>query len=173
MLSPSPDWFVGVSGLLLHDGSNWIDNLVIDLRPYDGGVRDIGFESHQIAFVMHYRFGVSEFVHPYIGARLAIGFALINDEKLERRRPRDDFSPSGFTIGAAGIVGLDFPLNHWLTVYTKCAREKATLASVATQRAITSIAIKVAAKIDHRRPKWNGWPPHPFLTLVSRSGLVL
>lgn len=40
MLGPSPDWFVGVSGLALHDGSNWIDDLVIDLRPYDGGVRD-------------------------------------------------------------------------------------------------------------------------------------
>ena len=40
MLGPSPDWFVGVSGLALHDGSNWIDDIVIDLRPYDGGTRD-------------------------------------------------------------------------------------------------------------------------------------
>lgn len=40
MLGPSPDWFVGVSGLELHDGANWIDDIVIDLRPYDGGTRD-------------------------------------------------------------------------------------------------------------------------------------
>ena len=40
MLGPSPDWFVGVSGLALHDGGNWIDTLVVDLRPYDGGTRD-------------------------------------------------------------------------------------------------------------------------------------
>jgi hypothetical protein len=40
MLGPSPDWFVGVSGLPLHDGAGWIDELVVDLRPYDGGTRD-------------------------------------------------------------------------------------------------------------------------------------
>lgn len=40
MLGPSPDWFVGVSGLALHDGGDWIDTVVVDLRPYDGGSRD-------------------------------------------------------------------------------------------------------------------------------------
>lgn len=44
MLGPSPDLFVGVSGLpLLVDGA-WVDELVIDLRPYDGGTRsDVDF----------------------------------------------------------------------------------------------------------------------------------
>jgi hypothetical protein len=40
MLGPTPDWFVGVTGLALHDGNDWIEELTIDLRPYDGGTRD-------------------------------------------------------------------------------------------------------------------------------------
>jgi len=40
MLGPTPDWFVGVSGLPLHDGNDWIDTVIVDLRPYDGGSRD-------------------------------------------------------------------------------------------------------------------------------------
>jgi len=40
MLGPSPDWFVGVSGLELHDGNAWVDEVVVDLRPFDGGTRD-------------------------------------------------------------------------------------------------------------------------------------
>lgn len=40
MLGPTPDWFIGVSGLALHDGSDWIDSVSVDLRPYDGGTRD-------------------------------------------------------------------------------------------------------------------------------------
>lgn len=39
MLGPSPDWFVGVSGLPLHDGAQWADEIVVDLRPLDGGTR--------------------------------------------------------------------------------------------------------------------------------------
>jgi len=40
MLGPTPDWFVGVSGLSLRDGGAWAEEIVIDLRPYDGGTRD-------------------------------------------------------------------------------------------------------------------------------------
>ncbi len=40
MLGPSPDWFVGVSGLMLHDGIDWIDSITVDLRPHDGGTRE-------------------------------------------------------------------------------------------------------------------------------------
>jgi len=39
MLGPSPDWFVGVSGLSLRDGEGWASELTIDLRPYDAGTR--------------------------------------------------------------------------------------------------------------------------------------
>lgn len=38
MLAPSPDWFVGVSGLnLLDEDMNWIDTLEVDLFVYDAG----------------------------------------------------------------------------------------------------------------------------------------
>ena len=40
MLGPSPDWFVGVSGLPLRDASGWLESVFVDLRPYDGGTRD-------------------------------------------------------------------------------------------------------------------------------------
>lgn len=39
MLGPSPDWFVGVSGLPLHSDDEWQDKLVVDLHPYDAGTR--------------------------------------------------------------------------------------------------------------------------------------
>lgn len=40
MLGPSPDWFVGVDALPLRNGDAWINELVVDLHPYDGGTRD-------------------------------------------------------------------------------------------------------------------------------------
>lgn len=39
MLGPSPDWFVGVSGLNLRDGNHWKELVEVDLYPYDGGSR--------------------------------------------------------------------------------------------------------------------------------------
>ena len=39
MLGPSPDWFVGVSGLPLREDDQWHEEVVVDLRPYDGGSR--------------------------------------------------------------------------------------------------------------------------------------
>ncbi len=41
MIGPSPDWFVGVSGLSLLDGSDaWRSSLTVDLFPYDAGTED-------------------------------------------------------------------------------------------------------------------------------------
>jgi hypothetical protein len=37
MLAPSPDWFVGVSGLPLMAGGAWRDEVVVELRPWDAG----------------------------------------------------------------------------------------------------------------------------------------
>lgn len=39
MLGPSPDWFVGVSGLALYENNAWIDQLDVNLALYDGGTR--------------------------------------------------------------------------------------------------------------------------------------
>ena len=41
MIGPSPDWFVGVSGVSLLDGSNeWRQSHVVDLFPYDAGTEE-------------------------------------------------------------------------------------------------------------------------------------
>jgi len=37
MIAPSPDWFVGVSGLNLLDGSSWRDRVEVELFVYDAG----------------------------------------------------------------------------------------------------------------------------------------
>ncbi|MFN0181571.1 MAG: spondin domain-containing protein [Gemmatimonadales bacterium] len=37
MVAPSPDWFVGVSGLNLRPNGRWVDGLTVDLLPYDAG----------------------------------------------------------------------------------------------------------------------------------------
>ncbi len=39
MLGPTPDWFIGVSGLPLRENDRWRSRVVVDLRPYDGGTR--------------------------------------------------------------------------------------------------------------------------------------
>jgi hypothetical protein len=37
MVAPSPDWFVGVSGLDLHSSGSWLSQLTVDLFSYDAG----------------------------------------------------------------------------------------------------------------------------------------
>ena len=39
MIGPSPDWFIGCSGLSLMEDGTWLDEVKIDLISYDGGVR--------------------------------------------------------------------------------------------------------------------------------------
>ena len=41
MIAPSPDWFVGVAGLLLLDAQDgWVESLVVNLYPWDAGTED-------------------------------------------------------------------------------------------------------------------------------------
>ena len=40
MIAPSPDWFVGLTNISLKENDTWIDNLVIDLHPYDAGTEN-------------------------------------------------------------------------------------------------------------------------------------
>lgn len=37
MVAPSPDWFVGVSGLDLCGANGWVDSVSIDMNVFDGG----------------------------------------------------------------------------------------------------------------------------------------
>lgn len=40
MIGPSPDWFVGVSELVLIGENGWLEELKVDLHPYDAGTRE-------------------------------------------------------------------------------------------------------------------------------------
>ena len=40
MLGPSPDWFVGVSGLSLQAGDDWVNSLIVPLALYDAGTEE-------------------------------------------------------------------------------------------------------------------------------------
>ena len=40
MVAPSPDWFVGVSGLSLREGGEWVTRKEVELYPYDAGTED-------------------------------------------------------------------------------------------------------------------------------------
>lgn len=37
MIAPSPDWFVGVSGLNLRENGKWLETKTVQLFPYDAG----------------------------------------------------------------------------------------------------------------------------------------
>lgn len=40
MIAPSPDWFVGVSGLPLFENGHWVLSKTVPLYPYDAGTED-------------------------------------------------------------------------------------------------------------------------------------
>ena len=40
MVAPSPDWFVGISGLSLREGDNWLAAKTVNLYPYDAGTEN-------------------------------------------------------------------------------------------------------------------------------------
>ncbi len=49
MIAPSPDWFVGVSGLSLSPEGTWLDTVVVDLHAYDAGTDSgLSFESDDV-----------------------------------------------------------------------------------------------------------------------------
>ena len=40
MIAPSPDWMIAVNSVDLRPGGNWVNNLSIDLFPYDAGTEN-------------------------------------------------------------------------------------------------------------------------------------
>lgn len=40
MLGPTPDWFVGVSGISLYNKNNWVADTIVNLYAYDAGTED-------------------------------------------------------------------------------------------------------------------------------------
>ena len=37
MIAPTPDWFVGISGVPLFDNNQWVQHVRVQLQPYDAG----------------------------------------------------------------------------------------------------------------------------------------
>lgn len=54
MIAPSPDWFVGVSGLELFKNGTWQRDTIVELFPYDAGTDSgISFTSPDLATTPH------------------------------------------------------------------------------------------------------------------------
>lgn len=52
MVAPSPDWFVGISGLNLFENGNWIEEKTVLLYPYDAGTDSgVTFTSDNVATI--------------------------------------------------------------------------------------------------------------------------
>jgi hypothetical protein len=50
MVAPSPDWFVGVSGLSLIENGAWVEQKIVSLEPYDAGTDSgVTFTSADVA----------------------------------------------------------------------------------------------------------------------------
>ncbi len=49
MIAPSPDWFVGVSGLSLYENGEWVSEKVVELYLYDAGTDSgVNFTSRDV-----------------------------------------------------------------------------------------------------------------------------
>lgn len=73
MVAPSPDWFVGVSGLDLRPNGAWLDEVTVQLFPYDAGTDggttylsadQVTSPRQPIARIQGYPFAVSGAVAP-------------------------------------------------------------------------------------------------------------
>ncbi len=73
MVAPSPDWFVGVSGLSLVDGvGNWRSQVEVNLYPYDAGTEDgSGFSLSNPATVPQGTIASIRGTDPFTNERLA------------------------------------------------------------------------------------------------------
>lgn len=40
MVAPSPDWFIGISGMKMYQGDHWLNHVVIPLAIYDAGTEE-------------------------------------------------------------------------------------------------------------------------------------
>ncbi len=59
MVAPSPDWFVGVSGLDLWDGGGWRPLVNVTLWPYDAGTDDgVSYTSANVEPIPHQPIGL-------------------------------------------------------------------------------------------------------------------
>lgn len=80
MIAPSPDWFVGVSGLSLLDGQGtWLTSSSVDLFPYDAGTEEgTGFSLNNPPTVPQERIASIRGMGPFTDAPMAkLNFELL------------------------------------------------------------------------------------------------
>jgi hypothetical protein len=68
MLAPSPDWFVGVSGLSLIENGDWVSERVVVLQPWDAGT-----DSGHTFSAADVRTAPPEAIHLIVSGPLVVG----------------------------------------------------------------------------------------------------
>ncbi|MDH3783807.1 MAG: spondin domain-containing protein [Acidobacteriota bacterium] len=109
MIAPSPDWFVGTSGLELRVNGLWRDNLVIDLYVHDAGT-DSGPSYVSTNFNTNPAIPISVIDTPPLatgGYAPPVGTYTFAVQAVEGRPPYDDDDMDGWTNLREAGVGTD------------------------------------------------------------------
>jgi len=137
MIAPSPDWFVGVSGLNLYGGGLWVDTLVVDLYPWDAGTDDgvtylspdnPSNPSQPIALIQGYPFEVGGSIPP-LGTFTFVrtGVTSVEEISLPDRFALHQNYPNPFNPSTTITYELPVESRVHLTVYNLIGAQVATL----------------------------------------------
>ena len=107
MIAPSPDWIVGVSGLSLNVGDDWINSLNVPLALYDAGTEEgtipvmstLATSPHQPISLIAYNGATGDYLptgEEYIVG--AFNFELISVSEVP--------IPAGLWLFVSGLLGL-------------------------------------------------------------------
>lgn len=101
MLGPSPDWFVGVSGLSLQEGDNWISSLNVSLALYDAGTEE----------------GTTPVMsNPETSPHLPISLIAYNGATGEYSPSKEEYIVGAFNFELISVSEIPLPAAIWLFV---------------------------------------------------------
>ncbi len=107
MVAPSPDWFVGLSGLSLLDGQGeWLTSRSVDLFPYDAGTEDgTEFSLDNPATVPWGTITSIRGMGKFTDARMArLTFELLESDEPDDPEPRFSGDVAVEPMGDSGII---------------------------------------------------------------------
>jgi hypothetical protein len=97
MVAPTPDWFVGVHGLDLREGSGWRNQVTVDLFAYDAGTEEgVGFSLANPATVPPQPIAL-------LSSPLSASDPPLGTLKFTRLSPSADFN-GNFTVGGDDLL---------------------------------------------------------------------